>query len=84
MALGKPVIATNGRGTLEIIIDGENGLLIPPKSITILAEKMEDLLRNPALVVYLGKNATRQVKEKFTIDRMVNLTYYHYENLLSK
>ena len=32
MALGKPVIATDGGGTKELIVDGKTGFLVQPKS----------------------------------------------------
>lgn len=40
MALGKPVVATNGGGTPELVIDGETGYLIPQKSEESLIEKI--------------------------------------------
>lgn len=45
MALGKPVIATDGGGIKELIIDRETGFLIPPKSPMVLAEKIIVLLK---------------------------------------
>ena len=84
MALGIPVIATDGGGTPEIIIDGENGILIPPKSPQILAEKMTDLLNNSEKVEYLGKNAIRQIKENFSIDKMIDEFILLYKQVLAK
>ena len=43
MALGKPVIATRGGGTNEVVIEGENGYLIDPFNEDQLIEKIENV-----------------------------------------
>lgn len=39
MALGKPMIATDGGGTKELVVDGNTGYLIPKKAHEILTKK---------------------------------------------
>lgn len=70
MAQGKPVVATNGGGTPEIIDDGRNGLLVPPCDATALAEKLDLLVRDGHLRKQLGTRAAETVSEKFTLDEM--------------
>lgn len=45
-SVGKTVIGTAVDGTVEIIKDGENGFLVPPKSISSIAKKCSELLEN--------------------------------------
>ncbi|MCP5064118.1 MAG: glycosyltransferase family 4 protein [Ignavibacteriae bacterium] len=67
MALGKPVIATNFGGPLEIIDNGKDGILIPPKNPSILAESILSLIENPSLRIQIGKNARQKVIFKFDV-----------------
>ena len=58
LALGKPVIATKTGGIPEIVEDGYNGLLIPPKSPEHVAKALYILLTDEKLYSKLSKNAT--------------------------
>ena len=79
MALQKPVVVTAGGGTKELVIDGETGYLIPPKSPKILAEKIQYLLDNSDIAERLGTNGRKRIKKEFTIGKMVNtfVSTYH-------
>jgi glycosyltransferase involved in cell wall biosynthesis len=54
MASGKPVIATAHGGPLEIVVDGEDGLLVPPADPVALAGAIERLAGDAALRDRLG------------------------------
>lgn len=69
MALKKPVIATNVGGVPEIVKDGENGLLVPRKNPTVMAEKILYLIEHPEATTELGENGRRLVEQKFTTER---------------
>jgi glycosyltransferase involved in cell wall biosynthesis len=57
MALGRPVIASNEGGPLDVIEDGVDGLLIRPRDPDELARSVIRLLADPALAATLGANA---------------------------
>jgi glycosyltransferase involved in cell wall biosynthesis len=63
LALGKPVVATRVGGIPEVVKDGENGILIPPKSPEHLANALERLLTDSELRIKLGKVAAESVKD---------------------
>ena len=71
MALGKPVVATTGGGTPEILIDGKTGFLVKPADPVELATKIEVLLNDRDLRASMGKNGRQRVMEDFSIDKMV-------------
>ncbi len=79
MALGKPVIATRGGGTDEVVKDGINGFLIDPKNEEQLMEKVELLLRNTELASELGKNAYNWARDQFDVDKKTEdyISLYH-------
>ncbi|MBP7507729.1 MAG: glycosyltransferase [Prolixibacteraceae bacterium] len=71
MALGKPVIATGGSGTAEIIQDGITGILVDASDPVHLAEKLEILLNDSFLRERMGLAGRERVREHFSINRMV-------------
>ncbi len=83
MALGKPVIATDGGGTTELVIDGVTGILIPPQSPSILAEKVEYLLENDSIRKKMGREGRKRVEEKFSLNRMKNEHIRLYQKVIS-
>ncbi|SHM58478.1 Glycosyltransferase involved in cell wall bisynthesis [Caldanaerovirga acetigignens] len=82
MALGKPVVASEAGGIPEIIKDGENGVLVPPKDEGALAEKIIRLLTSNEMREKLGENARQTVLSKFTAKIMAENTMRIYDELL--
>ena len=78
MASGLPVIASRVGGIPEIVVDGHNGLLVPPRSVERLAFAMDRLLSNPSLIIELGRRA-REVAEKYRISKVTDA----YERLIN-
>lgn len=64
MAAGTPVVATRCGGPEEIVLDGENGLLVPPGDPYALAEAIDKILESDYLSEKLTRNAANQI-EKF-------------------
>lgn len=84
MACGLAVIATRCGGPDEILWDGENCLIFPFGDADVLAERMEQLIRDPSLVVKLGQNAQRLIHERFTIERYLDETEALLESVMRK
>lgn len=55
MACGLPVIACSGSGAAEVIRQGENGLLVPPRDLPALEAALRTLLLEPARRQEMGK-----------------------------
>ena len=62
MAGGRPVVATTTGGIVDMIVDGENGLLVPPDDEYQLAEAMTRLLNDADLRDRLGAGAQERVR----------------------
>lgn len=71
-ALGKPVIATNGGGTPEIIEHNYSGFLIGDQSVTELEERLIYLLSHEEARFLFGLRAMEIVEKKFSIQKMIN------------
>jgi glycosyltransferase involved in cell wall biosynthesis len=68
MAMGKALIVTKTRGQTDTIIDGENGLYVPPGDPAALRTAIERLRKDPAEARRLGANARRYVEEQAGLD----------------
>lgn len=64
-AAGLPVIATDVGGIIDIVVEGENGFLIPPEDPTILANRLEQLVQNTELRRKLGMAARKRAELYF-------------------
>lgn len=82
MAMGKPVVATYGGGTSEIIEDHETGFLVSQSNPVELADKIEMLLNDQQLRVRMGDYGKERIKETFSIEKMENKFISVYKNLL--
>lgn len=82
MAAGLPVIATNGGGAAEIIVDGVSGKLVEMNSDVALAHAISRLLDDPALSRQLALAGRKRLEECFTIERSVNQLQSLYDKLL--
>lgn len=67
MAMGIPVIATNGGGTAEII-DNSTGFLINPKDVKSLAERINLLLDNEFLRLKMGEASKIKIRKYFSLE----------------
>jgi glycosyltransferase involved in cell wall biosynthesis len=83
MALGKPVVATDGGGTVEIVVDGVTGFLVPPRQPQILADKIERLLDSPELAASFGKAGEQRLRGLFSIRQLIDRTWESYRAVLS-
>jgi len=74
MALGKPVVASAAGGNLDLIRDGVNGRLVPPRDRGAWARVIEELLSSPAAAKRLGEAARYTAREEYTLERTVEHT----------
>lgn len=58
-ATGKPVIASNVGGIPSVIQDGHNGLLVPPKNPSSLADTILKLAGDSQLAKRIGQNGRK-------------------------
>ena len=80
-AMGLPSIVTNINGCNEIIIPGENGVIIPPRDADALYEAMKDLCEDDEKRGYLTKNARESVASRFDCQIVRRALYDFYASL---
>ena len=84
MALGKPIVASSVGGIIDLVKNGDNGILVPPRDSDALAEAILKLIRNKNLTQELGKNGKSKVYPEYDTFVMIRQIEDLYERLLSK
>lgn len=85
MHCAKPVVATRlGTGVEFVTIDGETGLLVPPRDEAALARALNTLLADPALRARLGAAGRQRVEQTFSVSQMVDRTVALYKQILAR
>jgi len=71
MASAKPVVATRVGGIPEVVVDGETGFLVPRRDCHALAEKILQMIADPALRERMGRAGRKVAEAKFDQKRNV-------------
>lgn len=82
LAMAKPVVATQVGGIPELIESGRNGILVPPKDGRALAEAVLSLLKDPQGAQAMGQRGGEEVRNRFTLERMLDEYEALYLSLL--
>ncbi len=80
MALGTPIVATSVGGNTELIEDGKNGLLIPPKDDEALYNALKRIQEDPIAARARAEAARASVKN-FSYEKMLAQTSNVLKNI---
>jgi len=72
LAIGRPVITTDAPGCRETVVDGENGLLVPPRDAESLYEAMLRLADDQCFRMRMAAKSRTIAEDKYDV-RQVNL-----------
>lgn len=81
-AVGKPVVATSVGSLPEVIKDGKNGFLVPPRDEKALADAIITLLKSDDLRSEMGKNAYYIATHELSWDTISRKTLDLYKEVL--
>ncbi len=71
-AVGLPVITSDIPGIKEVVEDNKTGLVFKPQNPHDLFKNLDKLLSDAELQKKIVENAHKQIKEKFTVEKMIN------------
>lgn len=70
MAMGRAIITTDAPGCRETVVDGDNGLLVPVKSVDALEQAMLKFIEDPTLVPRMGLRSRQMAEEKYDVHKV--------------
>ncbi|WP_319519417.1 glycosyltransferase family 4 protein [uncultured Martelella sp.] len=82
--MATPVIATSHGGSLETVIDGKTGYLVPPASAKGFADAIDIALSDREALAAMGRTARAHVLANFTVETMLEKEFSAYERLLTE
>lgn len=77
-AVGTACVATRLGGILDIIEDGKEGLLVPPRDEEAMAEAIIRFVKNRAEAKKMAHALRRKVESRFSLDQMAEKTIQVY------
>jgi glycogen(starch) synthase len=81
-AASRPVVATSVGGLPEVVIDGQTGLLVPPRNVVALADALEGLLTDPGLRDALAAGAGQFARDKLAWPHIADLLHGTYRRAI--
>ena len=82
MACKTPVVATATGGIKEVVVNGETGILVEPANSKQLADAINKILKDKALIKKFGDNGRVRVEKYFSWEYIASQTKKMYEGLL--
>ena len=83
-AMGLASIVTDINGSREIIIDGENGMIVPPQNERRLYQAMKVLLTSQADRMKLSSNARKMIADRFEQGFVRRCLYEYYDEVMDE
>lgn len=81
-AMGLPSIVTDINGSREIIVDGENGLIVPPQTVQPLYDAMERMMNDKELREKMHQNARPMIASRFEKNFVQGCLMEFYDEVL--
>jgi glycosyltransferase involved in cell wall biosynthesis len=82
MAAGVPIVATRVGGNVDAVVEGENGLLVPPQRPDALAEALRTLIADPSRRAAMGAAGRERARDRYGAREAVRSLETMYERLL--
>lgn len=81
-AAGRPIVTCDVPGCREIVQDGHNGLLVPPRDSVALAAALKTLIDSPDLRKRMGAQGRERAEREFSNEQVIGETLEVYRQLL--
>lgn len=83
-AMGLPSIVTDINGSREIIVEGENGVIVPPRNEETLFQAMLEIIRNKKNREYMAGKARGMIASRFEQNFVQKCLLDFYDEILKK
>ncbi len=69
MAMGKPVICSRTPGQTDVIVDGQNGIYVPPGDALALRQAIQEMLDKPEATRQIGEAGRKLIAERMNLEK---------------
>jgi glycosyltransferase involved in cell wall biosynthesis len=76
------VVATDLAGMPELVVDGETGLLVPPRDPDALAQALRRVIENPTWAQTMARAGCKRVDAHFSLRAKLDATEALYRRLV--
>jgi glycosyltransferase involved in cell wall biosynthesis len=84
-AMGLPLVSTDMPGCRDVIRDGWNGVLVPPRDVAALTRALLRLVEaEPDVLRQMGENSRDYVERRFTLEHVADAYAEIYQRLLER
>ena len=83
-ACGLPIVTCDVPGCREVVRDGDNGFLVPPRTVAPLAHALRRLIDDAAMRARMGARSRERAVAEFSIERVVADTLALYRAALNR
>jgi len=73
MSIGVPIIASSVGGIPQVIVDGENGILVPPKNPIAIKDAVLALRKSPDFYANIQRNALATIETQYLYEKIIGL-----------
>jgi len=84
MGYGKPVIASAAGGIVDIVRDGDTGILVPPGDASALANAITGAMDHPAELAAIADRGRAYAETEFSWDAIVSRLLHVYDSVVAK
>jgi glycosyltransferase involved in cell wall biosynthesis len=84
MRAGLPIVASDVGGVHELVEDSVTGYLVPSGDVTLLRQRLQELVESPALRKEMGLAGRRRFEEQFQFETMFQKTLGVYEEVIGQ
>jgi glycosyltransferase involved in cell wall biosynthesis len=81
-AAGRAIVTTDVPGCRDVVRDGDNGFLVPPRDSRSLADALARLIENPELQRQMGARSRARAEQEFAMDGVVQQILALYREAL--
>ncbi|MDY0236065.1 MAG: polysaccharide pyruvyl transferase CsaB [Gudongella sp.] len=79
----KPIVTTEVGGINRLVIDGDNGFLVPVGNVGVLKDRLLTLIRNSEIRKAMGEKLFKAVEDKYSYEAMARSHIEIYNNILN-
>ncbi|MDD6019951.1 MAG: glycosyltransferase, partial [bacterium] len=84
VAIDLPSIVTDINGSREIIVHGQNGIIVPPRNAQALLQAMTQFVQNPQATQAMALKARQMIASRFEKSFVQKCLFDYYNQILGE